>query len=339
MHWASPNLSYLLGVPVAAGLILAWGIRRRRKLLQRLVNAAVIAKVTRGFQPGAYRTKALLLVIGLVLLAVALLRPQWGFEWYEVRQEGIDILVAVDVSKSMLTRDVLPDRLSRAKLALEELVRTLRGDRIGLVAFAGEAFLQCPLTIDYDGFLLSVRDLDTMTIPRPGTNIARAIDLARERFTKGSEGADKALIIITDGESHEGDAVAAARRANEEQIKIYTIGVGTGEGELIRIIDEDGTGRFLKDAQGQVVKSRLQEAGLKEIAQASNGTYLKATPTQFGLDVIYEQKIGALEKKQGEAEREKRFSERFQIPLAAALFLLMLEALRGTKKVGPHAKL
>ncbi|MDD5746884.1 MAG: VWA domain-containing protein [Candidatus Omnitrophica bacterium] len=332
MKFAALEYSWLFFI--LAGLIGLFLItaKRRTALLQRFASAGALPRLSAGYSRRGHRIKMILTVTGMALIIIALLRPQWGFVWEEVHSRGVDVLVAVDVSKSMLTNDVLPSRLARTKLAIEDLVKELKGDRIGLIAFAGSAFVQCPLTIDYNGFLLAAEGLNPEIIPLPGTNIESAVNQALDSFATGSEGVTRVLIIITDGESHEGDPVAAAVKAAKENIVIYTIGVGTTEGELISVTDSQGQSSFLKDAEGRVVKSRLNETLLQDIALKSNGMYIKATPTRFGLEYIYDRKILAMEKKDLSSNREKHFLERFQIPLALAVFLLFLEPVVSDKK-------
>src|SRR5439155_26723540 len=187
--------------------------------------------------------------------------------------KGLDLLFAVDTSRSMLSNDVQPNRLERVKLAAQDLVSQLQGDRVGLIAFAGRAFLQAPLTIDYEAAVESINDLDTKTIPEGGTNISEAIALATQTFGK-SETGNRALIIFTDGEELKGDASKSAKAAADAGLHIFTIGVGTPEGSLIPIIGEDGGTAFVKDSSGQVVKSKLDEKRLREVAQAGGGFYL-----------------------------------------------------------------
>ncbi len=332
MKFAALQYSWLFFLLAGVIGLLLFSAKRRSALLQRFAATGLLPRLAEGYSPIGRRIKTGMIVIGAALIIVALLRPQWGFVWEEVHSRGVDIMVAVDVSKSMLTNDVLPSRLARTKLAIEDLVKELKGDRIGLIAFAGTAFVQCPLTIDYNGFLLAAEELNTEIIPRPGTNIESAINQAVESFATGSEGVTRVLIVITDGESHEGDPVAAAVKAAKENIIIYTIGVGTTEGELISIVDNQGQSSFLKDAEGHVVKSRLNEALLQDIAVKSKGLYVKATPTRFGLEYIYDQRITALDKKDLSGSREKHFLERFQAPLLLAFVLLFLEPFVADKK-------
>lgn len=327
MKFTNPQLNYLFILLGCLFLLDSFAYKRKIALSKRFARPQLLSAIALTFSAKRQWEKRAFILMAIFLSILALLRPQWGFQWEQVKQGGVDIFIAVDVSKSMLSQDTLPNRLERAKLSLEDLVKNLRQDRIGLIAFSGSAFVQCPLTVDYEGFLLAAKDLNIKTIPKGGTNIERAIDLARESFIAGSEGTQRALIIISDGESHEGNPILAAEKAKKENIKIYTIGAGTKEGELIRVFDEQGNQIFLKDQTGQVVKSRLNEDLLQEIALKSEGSYIHSTATQFGLDTIYENKIAKTQARQIKSNREKRLKERFQIPLALALLLIMIEPL------------
>jgi len=268
--------------------------------------------------------RRIILLMSVFLVSIALMRPQWGFEWKEVTRSGLDILIALDTSNSMLAEDVKPNRLERSKLAVKDLIRQLRGDRLGLVAFAGNAFLQCPLTSDYSGFMLSLDDLDVNTIPKGGTSLSNAIRVALDSY-EGGKKKYKVLVIITDGEDHEGNAREWAEKAKERGIKIFAIGIGTKEGELIPVTDDAGKKGFLKDRSGNVVKTRLDEETLKEIVLMTGGSYVKSTQSEFGLDLIYEEKLSTMEKKEVKSRMVKQYEERFAIPLAAALILLCVE--------------
>jgi Ca-activated chloride channel family protein len=231
----------------------------------------------------------------------------------------------------MLATDVKPDRLERSKFAVKDLVKKLSGDRVGLIAFSGTAFLQCPLTIDYNGFLLALDDLTTATIPRPGTAITAAI---REAINvlKGPDTKYKVLVIITDGEDLEGDALKAAKDAADLGIKIYCIGVGTTEGELIPAVGRDGARGYLADKRGNVVKTKLNEDILKQVAISTGGSYVRATQGEFGLVLLYDKSISKLEKRDIDAKMRKQYQERYQYFLALALILLFLEPLIPERK-------
>jgi len=231
----------------------------------------------------------------------------------------------------MLTQDVKPNRLERTKLAVTDLVRKLKGDRIGLMAFAGDAFLTCPLTVDYSGYLLSLNDLNVKTIPRGGTNITIAIEKAINTYEE-IDNKFKAIIIVTDGDNLEGNPLKAAEKAKFKNIKIYCIGIGTKEGELIQIPNDQGEVQFVKDNQGNFVKSRLNEDLLQKIALTTGGIYVKASGIQFGLDLIYEKELSKLEKREILNKMEKRYYERFQIPLGLALMFLLIDTCTYTRK-------
>lgn len=330
MTWRVPNLLWLLVlVPAAAGF-LVWALRRRRHALQRFAEARLLPTLTPDLDDRRQRWRAALLVVALALLVVTLAGPKWGFHWEEVHREGIDIVVALDTSRSMLAEDVKPNRLARAKLAIEDLLKQLRGDRIGLVAFAGSAFVQCPLTLDYEAFAESLRAVNVGIIPKGGTALTQAIRSALDAF-EGHQGKHQALILITDGEDHEGHVEDAAKEAADRGVKIYAVGIGTPEGELIPIT-VDGQQNFLKDRKGQVVKSRLDAETLKTIATTTGGAYVQSTGPDLGLDEVYSSYIDKMEKRELKSTMERRFEERFQVPLVLALVLLAVEPLIGERR-------
>jgi len=319
-------LAALALVPLAAAFYW-WALRRREQALATFVEAALLPAVVPDLDRRRRRVRAVLVTVALGALAVALAGPMWGFHWEEVKREGVDLVVALDTSKSMLTSDVAPNRLARAKLAVQDLLAELGGDRIGLVAFAGTAFAQCPLTLDRNAFLESLDAVDVGIIPRGGTNLTVAIDTALETF-EGRQGSHQALVLITDGEDHEGKVDDAVKRATERGVKIYTVGIGTAEGELIPV---EGGG-YLKDRKGQVVKSRLDEETLKKIALDTGGVYLHAAGADLGLKDLYRDHIAGMEKRELASTLERRYEHRFQIPLAVALLCLVAEPLVGERR-------
>jgi len=302
-----------------------WAFRSRRKALETFAQQHLVSMLTATVNWRNQKLKAVLVIFAVGLLVFALMGPRWGFRWHEVKRQGIDIMVAIDTSNSMLAQDVKPDRLQRSKLAIEELLDLLQGDRIGLIAFAGSSFLQCPLTLDYGAFARALNAVNTGIIPRGGTSITGAIDTALTAF-EGKSKKYKALILITDGEDHEGDPVKAAEEAAKQGIKVFCVGVGTRDGELIPIVDQKGNRSFLKDRSGQVVKSRLDEETLQKVALTTGGGYVHASGAEYGLDIIYNEKIATMEKKDLESKLQKRYEERYQIPAVIALGLLCLEA-------------
>lgn len=331
MHYENPNyIPAIIAMAAALAAFLAWSFRRRRIVSERFAERGLMKSMAPSASIQRRIIKAICLAAGFGLCLYALARPQWGFEWQEVKRAGLDMLIAIDVSKSMLATDVKPNRLERSKFAVKDLVKKLNGDRIGLVAFAGTAFLQCPLTIDYNGFLLALDDLAVGTIPRGGTSISSAIREAIDAF-KGKDKQYKVLIIITDGEDLEGDALAAAKDAADSGMKIFCVGVGTTEGELIPASGAYGHG-YLADRSGQAVKSKLNEDILKRIAISTGGSYIHATQSEFGLVLLYDRSISKLEKRDIEAKMRKRFQERFQYFLVMGILLLFIELLLPERK-------
>ena len=323
MVWRTPQLLWLLCcVPLVAGL-LVWALRRRRRALEQFAQASLLPVLTSDTAQHGHHWRAGLLVVALTLLLIALAGPRWGFQWEAVHREGADIVVALDTSRSMLATDVTPTRLERAKLALQDLVQRLQGDRIGLVAFAGSAFIQCPLTLDYGAFLESLRSVTVGIIPKGGTALGAAIQTGLAAF-ENQPGQHHALLIITDGEDHDGQLQAASQQAAAKGIKIYTVGVGSPEGELIPL-SVDGRRSFLKDRQGQVIKSRLDTETLQQIALTTGGAYVYDAGPSLGLGEIYTRYLSRLEKRDLTATLERRYAERFQLPLALGLLLLALE--------------
>ena len=308
-----------------------WTFRSRKKALETFAQRHLVSMLTSTVNWRGQKLKAMLKVLAACFLIFALIGPRWGAQWHEIKRQGIDIIVAIDTSKSMLAQDVKPNRLERSKFAVEDLLNLLQGDRIGLVAFAGGSFLQCPLTLDYGAFTIALNAIDTGVIPRGGTSIGSAIRTAITAF-EGKAKKYKALILITDGEDHEGDPVKAAEEAAKQGIKVFCVGVGTREGELIPMVDENGNMGFLKDREGQVVKSRLDETTLQKVALTTSGGYVRASGAEYGLDVIYNEKIATMEKKELESKLQKRYEERYQIPTAIALGLLCLGAFLSERR-------
>jgi Ca-activated chloride channel family protein len=328
-------------VGVLASLALWWRYRRfdrkQTSLLAAFVSPRLAQSLTRSVSPGRRRFKRALFVVATACLFIALARPQAGFHWEKTHRKGREILFAVDTSKSMLAQDVKPNRITRAKLAVEDLLGKLNGDGVGLVAFAGEAFLQCPVTLDYEAFQESVEALDTQIIPRGGTDIAAAIHEAQSAF-KTRANSDKILILITDGEDLRAEGTAAAKAAAKDGVKIFTVGVGSANGELIPVPFEDGGTKFVKDASGRLVKSRLDEATLRQIAEATGGMYQPLGQQGQGLVTILDEGLKPFTRHDLAARQHKVYLERFQWPLLAALALLFLEPLIGSRGHTPAAE-
>jgi len=333
MRFASPDFSFgFIVIIIILILFYFLAVKLRKAALERFAQKELLEELLSRLDYKKRFLKNCLVILAISLMFFALMRPQWGFHWEEVKRKGVDILIALDTSKSMLAEDVKPNRFERSKLAIKDLLRNLKGDRIGLIAFSGNAFLQCPLTLDYGGFLLSLDNTGIDTIPKGGTSLTSAIKEALRSY-EGGQKKYKVLIVITDGEDHEGNPVEASEEAKKEGIKIFCIGIGTKEGELIPVTDESGQKIFLKDAQGNVIKSHLNETDLQKIALNTGGVYVKAANTEFGLNLIYKERIAGMEKRELEAKMNKHYEERFQIFLWLALFLLVVERLISDKKM------
>ena len=331
MKFVEP-LWLLAGVIACGALIWAWRRydARQRVALATFASSHLHAQLTASFSTAKRNWKRGLFLAAVACLFVALARPQAGFRWEEVKRRGIEVVFAVDTSRSMLTPDVKPDRLTRAKLAVHDFVNHLNGDGVGLVAFAGNAFLQCPITLDYSAFNESLDALDTAIIPRGGTDIASAIH-ETEAALQNRASTDKILILLTDGEDLEGSALKAATAAAKDGLKIYAVGVGSANGDLIPLPADEGGG-FVKDDGGQFVKSHLDESGLKAIAGATGGVYAPLGAQGQGLESIYQQALAPLTKHDLASRRQKVYTERFQWPLAVSLVLLLGSVLVGTRR-------
>jgi Ca-activated chloride channel family protein len=332
MKFAEPTW-LIAGLFVIAGMVFVYRLLdvRQRAALAEFASSHLLAKLTASFSPARRMLKRGLFLAALACIFVALARPQWGFHWVDQKERGIDLFFAIDTSKSMLTQDVNPDRLTRAKMAITDFVRKLDGDRVGLIAFAGESFLQAPMTLDYDAFQDTLDSIDANTIPRGGTDIASAIHEAQAAFAQAGDN-KKILILITDGEDLQGQGIDAARAAAKDGMVIYTVGVGTGAGGLIPVPNGNGGTDFVKDDTGQFVKSHLDESTLSQIAQVTGGMYQPLGQEGQGLGVIYDKAIASMPKHDLAARRERVYEERYQLPLAAGLVLLLASMLIGTRR-------
>ncbi|MBI3881963.1 MAG: VWA domain-containing protein [Verrucomicrobia bacterium] len=324
--FGSPIFLWLL-LPIIPALVafFVWAWRERQRAVKRFIGARLVAQLTSGVSPRLQVLRLALLGAAALSVLISLARPQWGMNWSEARQRGLDLIIAIDTSRSMLATDVQPNRLDRAKLEALSLMSKARSDRLGIVAFAGTAFLQCPLTLDDEAFRQSLAALDTDIIPQGGTALAAAIQTATEAFREASENV-RVLVLFTDGEDHEEGALEAARAAADEGVRIFTIGVGSPKGEVLRIRDDKGNLVYLNDDKGNAVISRLNEPLLRELASAGNGFYLNL----LGADtagVLYERGLASLPKAEFNARLIRQRNERFYWPLAFAMLLLVVEIL------------
>lgn len=323
-HW----LWTLLVLPLMAGLFV-WSHRRSQALVAKIVAVRLRDQLSGSVSSFRRILRASLLLASIGLAIVALAQPRYGFLEKETKQKGRDVIVAIDTSRSMLATDMTPTRLARAKLFTQDLVRLLQGDRIGLVAFAGSAFLQAPLTLDYNAVTNALDELDTTVIPKGGTNMAAAITAAREAFGK-AEGQTRALVVLTDGEELDADGIAAAKQAAAEGIRIFTVGVGSPEGSLIPIRLDDGRSDFVRDSAGKPVTSKLDESRLKEIASVTGGFFTLIGPE--AAREVFQKGIEPMELSETGVFTARQPVERYQWPLAAATACLMLSLLPGDRR-------
>lgn len=325
-------LYLLLLIPALAGFFWFAGVRRHRSA-ERFGAAGMMTRLAETASPAKRIFRSVLLLTALALLILGLANPQIGTRLEEVKQEGVDLFIALDVSLSMKAEDLKPNRLERSKLEIRNLIARLNGDRLGLIVFAGEAYTQFPLTTDYSAANLFLDVVDVDAVPMAGTNIGAAIERAMESFDP-KEQTTKVLVIITDGENTEGDAIEAAEEAVRTGVLLYTIGMGSPEG--VPIPAYDGSGRqvdFKRDKLGQVVVSKLDEVSLEKIAAIGNGKYFRGTSAQDELNEIYKN-ISALQKKEFGVKQFTDYEDRFQWFLLPAFLLLLIEGLTSEHRVG-----
>jgi len=330
MNFGAPNWLWALAFLPLLVLLYARAERRSAIKLREFVSPRLLPQLAGNVNRVRRAIRFAFVLFALALATIALAKPRWGYTYEDVKRRGLDLLFAVDTSRSMLSNDVAPNRLERVKLAAQDLITELQGDRAGLIAFAGRAFLQAPLTIDYDAAVESINDLDTKTIPEGGTNISEAIALATQTFGKSAMG-NRALIIFTDGEELSGDAVSEAKKAADAGVKIFTIGVGTAQGSLIPV-EGNGEPGFVKDAKGQVVKSKLDENRLREIAQATGGIYLHLESGPQTMRQLYAAGLSKLKTAEIDARLSSRPIERYEWPLAGAIVALIASLFINDRK-------
>jgi Ca-activated chloride channel homolog len=330
MNFGAPI--WLWALAILPLLVLLYGQAERRSAikLREFISPRLLPQLAGNVDRVRRAIRFALVVLALALAIIALAKPRWGYIYQDVKRRGLDLLFAIDTSRSMLSNDVAPNRLERVKLAAQDLITELQGDRAGLIAFAGRAFLQAPLTIDYDAAVESINDLDTKTIPEGGTNISEAIALATQTFGKSAMG-NRALIIFTDGEELSGDAVNEAKKAADAGVKIFTVGVGTAQGSLIPVEGQSEAG-FVKDAKGQVVKSKLDENRLREIAQATEGMYFHLESGPETMRQLYADGLSKLKTAEIDARLSSRPIERYEWPLAGAIVALIASLFINDRK-------
>lgn len=309
-------------IPILYGIMQYW----RRKRMQRLGQEELVAQLmpSRSKAKGWFRV--ILFTLAFLFFVIGMARPQIGAKLKEHQTKGAEVMIALDVSNSMLAQDYSPDRLDRAKLAISRLVDRLKDDRIGLVLFAGTSFVQLPITTDYVSAKMFLSSISTTSIPVQGTAIGDAINTCIRSFSVQSE-KSRAIIVITDGENHEDDPVSAAKQAAEMGIAVYTIGVGSAEGQPIPM-----SGGLLKDSQGNIVVTKLDENTLKEIAKAGNGAYIHAGNDEFGLNPIIDD-IRKMNDEEFKSVVFEEYDEQYMYFFGLSLFFLVLEMLVGERKM------
>jgi Ca-activated chloride channel family protein len=332
VRFAHPEYIYLLGIlPV---LIVGYWLvaRSRMRALQRFGEIRILERLAESASKRKRLLKLAILLFALAFIIVALANPQIGTRLEEVKQEGVDIFVALDVSLSMKAEDIKPNRLEKAKLEIRNLIDRLGGDRLGLIVFAGEAYTQFPLTTDYSAANLFLDVVDVDVVPVPGTAIGSAIKRTMESFNF-KETTTKVIVIVTDGENTEGDAFEAASDAAKQGVLLYTIGMGSPSGTPIPIYNASGQQvDFKRDRSGNIVVTKLDEVSLEKIATVGNGKYFRGTNAQDELNEIYKT-ISALQKKEFGVKQFTDYEDRFQFFLGAGIVLLLVELLISEKKV------
>ena len=334
MRFAEPMFLWgLLTLPLFA-LLFAYAYHRRKKLAARFVSLSMLPKLSTSVSPWRRLAKVILLLFAIAFLFVALARPQWGRKMEHIERRGLDLVLLQDISLSMLAEDVKPNRLTRSRHEISSFLESLSGDRVGLVAFSGEAQVMVPLTLDYGTVQMMLRELTPGWLV-PGTNLEKAIREGMDLYrNSGSAGQHSVMILMSDGEELEAAAVNAAKEAAEMGIRIYTIGIGSREGVPIPVPSKNGEIAYKKDLQGNIVTTRLEDGTLQEIASATGGLYFYASPGEFQLQKVLTE-IASLEKKEQASDRMENYQDRYQIFLGLAALLFLIEALvseRGRKR-------
>ena len=329
-HFAEPRWLWLAVLaPLAVWLLQRYAAWGRKKQLALFSAPELAENLIRSHSPARRALKDLLLVLAIAGMGLALARPQWGETAEVSRALGEDILFLLDASKSMLAADVQPNRLARAKYAILDFVQRHGQGRVGLVAFAGQAFLQCPLTFDYDAFRESLLAVDEKTIPVPGTDIGRALDEGYRAMEKNDR--RKIMVLLTDGEDLEKTGIRTAQELASKHIVVFTLGVGTAAGSPIQVVNEQGFPETVHDLDGSVVQSRLDDATLSAIAQATGGAYQPLGPVGEGLSRV-RRLVETSSQYSDSSKLRKMGVDRFHVPVAIVSLLLLVESLVGTRR-------
>ena len=316
-------LNFLFGIPVLIIAMLLYN-RWKKNALTLFGERKLVKELTHSFSKRRIQIKNIITLIIFIALIIGIANPQVGTKMEEVKREGVDLMIAIDLSNSMMAEDIKPNRLERAKLAISQLINKLKGDRIGLIVFAGDAYVQLPITTDYSAAKLFLSTVNTNIVPTQGTEIAKAIDLSAQSFDM-ENAQNKAIIIITDGESHDEKAIESAEKSNELGIFVHTLGMGLSKGGPIPIYNKYGnrTG-YRKDRDGNTVVSKLNENLLQQIANAGKGTYVRANNSKTGLSTLFTE-INKMEKKEIGTMVFTEYKDRFQLFIGLALLLLIID--------------
>ena len=314
-------------IPLAAFLI--WSYKKKKQLIEVFLGKSLVSRLLDPLAWKRVKIDNMLIIFAVVFLILALSQPRWGYYWKDLEQKGVDIVIALDVSSSMLAQDIKPNRLERAKYKIMDLLNMLEGDRVGLVAFAGTSYLQCPLTLDYSATRIFLNAIDTELIPVPGTAIGHAIRTSVKAFNT-QDTRSRAIILITDGEDHTGDAIQSANWAKEHKTKIFAIGIGNNIGAPIPD-PKPGASGFKKDKDGEVILTKLDEPTLKQMALQTGGSYVRSVSGDMDLQKLYRENIKhKVKSKEIKTERKRVWKERFQWMIFAALLCLTAKYVRKT---------
>ncbi len=327
------QLYYLYGLVLVPILILLYVLmlKRKKRAIKTFADINIIHRLTNSFSKVRPGWKFTFIILAFILIILALARPQIGSKIIKAEKKGVDLMIILDVSNSMLCEDIQPSRLQRSKQAISKLIDKLDNDRVGIIVFAGKAFVQLPITSDFSAAKMFLETINTDIVPEQGTAIGAAIDLAVESFDKEKKLNNKAIIIITDGENHEDDAIKAAQDAKEKGIKVNTIGMGLPDGAPIPIYNGTIKVGYKKDKGGTTIMSKLDETMLQKIASAGKGTYIRANNSNAGLQSIFDE-ISKLDKIEFDSKTFADYEDRFQFLIGAALFFLILEMLLLNRK-------
>ena len=322
---------YALGIIPLLIIIFLMMVKWRKKALAAFGERAVISQLMNDVSDSKTRLKLILQMLAFAFLVIAAAAPQTGAKLEEVKREGVDLMIALDVSNSMLAEDLSPNRIERAKQAISKLVDNLKGDRIGIIVFAGEAYVQLPVTTDYGAAKLFLNTINTDIVPTQGTAIGTAIQLAVKSLESKTDQKSKVIVVITDGENHEDDAVKEAENAVKQGILVHTIGMGSPNGSPIPLYKNKRITGHRTDKEGNTIVTKLNEPMLQQIASAGNGTYIRATNSQDGLKALMDD-INKMEKQEFASKMYTDYEDQFQYFIGLALLLLTLDFFVSRRK-------